>query len=242
MNNFDENLAREVIEKTVINNDDERFLINSFIEICRFLGENPNRLSWRTSKTNPNKPSIVEQGGLFKLANKHVEGYRRSDLPTTPSTVPDEMVSVIMGEFYEYSEEDCQRIQIEHQYSMGAENCVGNLLERYIDSVLRYHNWYWCCGNFVKAIDFLSKNEQGEWFALQIKNRDNSENSSSSAIRDGTHIKKWFRSFSQDTKKGRESWTNWSKLPLPMHNYSLGEEGFKEFVVQYIHNHKPKHN
>lgn len=62
---------------------------------------------------------------------------------------------------------------------MCAENYAGNLLERYLDSVLRKNDWCWCCGDFVKAIDFIGKDDNGKWQALQIKNRDNTENSSS---------------------------------------------------------------
>ncbi|MFM7980465.1 MAG: SinI family restriction endonuclease, partial [Candidatus Fonsibacter sp.] len=69
---------------------------------------------------------------------------------------------------------------------------------------------------------------------FQIKNRDNSENSSNSAIRNGTEIKKWFRSFS------RTGATNWSKLPVEMSQYGLSEEGFMEFVAMYLKNEKPR--
>jgi len=150
------------------------------------------------------------------------------------------MVSVIMHEAYGYSEEACENIKVEHQYSMCAENCVGNLLERYLDSVLRGIQWFWCCGEFVKAIDFLGRNQSGDWIALQIKNRDNSENSSSSAIRDGTRIQKWFRSFSKDTKRGRPSFTNWDNLSPLMQGYGLSEKDFKRFVSHYLRQEKQK--
>jgi hypothetical protein len=229
VNNFNENLAREVAEEIVVN-EDERLLITSFTEVCQFLANNQSSLSWRGG----NKPSIFEREGLTKLAERYFAGYRRNDLPAEPSTIPDEMVSVIMQQFYGYSEKDCQRIQIEHQRSMCAENCVGNLLERYIHSIIRDYDWCWCCGDFVKAIDFLSKDNSGGWIALQIKNRDNSENSSSSAIRNNTTIQKWFRSFSKDTRRGRQSFTNWKNVPSLMQEYNLSEQGFREFVIKYI--------
>ena len=119
---------------------------------------------------------------------------------------------------------------------MCAENCVGSLLERYLDSVLRQQGWYWCCGNFIKAIDFINKDERGMWLALQIKNRDNTENSSSSAIRNGTQIQKWFRSFS---KKGE---TNWDNLPELMQGYNLSESGFIAFAKKYLKQEKEKLN
>lgn len=237
MTAFNQNLAREVAEETVID-EDERLLITSFTAVCKFLAENQSSLSWR----GKNKPSIFKREGLIKLAERYFAGYRRNDLPAEPSTTPDEMVSVIMQQFYGYSEEDCQRIQIDHQRSMCAENCVGNLLERYIHSILRDYGWYWCCGDFVKAIDFLSKDNNEEWIVLQIKNRDNSENSSSSAIRNNTIIQKWFRSFSKNTRRGRQSFTNWENLPSLMQGYNLSEQGFREFVIKYIRDRKPTNN
>jgi len=224
----------EAIANNFCNNDDERSLIPSFVEVCTFLSDFPSELSWRTNKVNPIKPCVDNDEGLNALAKKYFEGYRRSDFPVEPSTIPDEMVSVIMEKAYGYTREECQRIKLEHQHAMCSENCLGNLLERYLESKLRETHWSWCCGEFVKAVDYIGKNEENEWIALQIKNRDNSENSSSSAIRDDTHIQKWFRTFSKDTKKGRESFTNWEKLPSLMQGYGLGEEEFRTFVSEYI--------
>jgi hypothetical protein len=141
-----------------------------------------------------------------------------------------------MQEAFEYKKEDSERIKREHQNAMSAENCVGALLERYLDSVLRKHGWHWCCGDFVKAIDFISMDEQGGWLALQVKNRDNSENSSSSAIRDGTPIQKWFRSFS------RTGATNWENLPSSTQGCGLSEAGFIAFVRRYLDSEKARLN
>lgn len=236
---FNKSKAKLIAEKEC-NNKDELTLVNSFVEVCSFLSEFPDELSWRTSKKNPKKPNVITNDGLATLASRYFEGYRRSDFPAEPSTIPDEMVSVIMEKAYGYTSQECKKIKIEHQYSMCAENCVGNLLERYLDSRLRLSHWNWCCGEFVKAIDFIGKNTDGEWIALQIKNRDNSENSSSSAIRDGTRIQKWFRSFSKDTIKGRPSFTNWKKLPSLMQGYNLNEDDFKSFVGNYIKEEKKR--
>lgn len=206
------------------NENSENGLIESFSQICNFLADNQDRISWRGN----NVPSVSSQVGLEVLAQRYFSSYRKSDFPAAPGTVPDEMVSIVMQEAYGYSAEQCAEIKIEHQHSMCAENCVGALLERYLDSMLRPQGWHWCCGDFVKAIDFVRKNDDGTWLALQIKNRDNSENSSSSAIRNGTSIQKWFRSFS---KSGA---TNWERLPEPMREYNLSEAGFITFVRQYL--------
>ena len=203
----------------------EAGLVEAFVEICHFLHEHPKYLSLRSRK---NPPDIYSGEGLHKLANQYFNGYRRLDVPKQPSTVPDELVSVVMQAAYGYSQTDCEKIKREHQHSMSAENCVGALLERYLDSVLRSQGWNWCCGDFVKAIDFVRRDQSGQWLALQVKNRDNSENSSSSAIRSGTTIQKWFRSFSKKPE------TNWDNLPPLMQGYGLSEQGFIAFVKTYL--------
>ena len=225
MTKFDRLLAKRIANEFSTNKKDELGLTEAFIEICNFLGDNPDYLSWRSRKS---KPDVHTESGLSQLADKFFKGYRRSDLPKEPTTVPDEAVSAVMRSAYGYSLKQSERIKKEHQHSMSAENCVGALLERYLDSVLRTEGWHWCCGDFVKAVDFINRNEDGKWLTLQIKNRDNSENSSSSAIRNGTPIQKWFRSFSKKPK------TNWDNLPPAMRNKGLSEEGFLTFIENYI--------
>lgn len=226
---FNIKLAKQVASQYSDNQNSEKGLVESFSVICSFLADNPDRLSWRSRN---NIPSVDTEDGLEMLAQRYFSAYRKSDFPTVPGTIPDQMVSIVMQEAYGYSVKQCEQIKIEHQHSMSAENCVGALLERYLDSVLRSHNWHWCCGDFVKAIDFVSKTDDNKWLALQIKNRDNSENSSSSAIRSGTQIEKWFRSFSKTGK------TNWNGLPKLMQGYNLSEQGFIDFVKSYLREQK----
>ncbi|MGB3297388.1 MAG: SinI family restriction endonuclease [Phormidesmis sp.] len=228
MTEFNRELARQATLPFVnqsLGETGEVGLVEAFIEICDFLHGYPIYLSSR-SKENP--PDVYSEDGLQKLASQYFSGYRRLDFPKQPATVPDEVVSIVMQAAYGYSQHDCERIKQEHQHSMSAENCVGALLERYLDSVLRARGWSWCCGNFVKAIDFVKRDESERWLALQVKNRDNSENSSSSAIRAGTTIQKWFRSFSKKPQ------TNWDNLPPLMQGYGLSEQGFIAFVKSYL--------
>lgn len=124
---FNSELAAE-IAKSKCEDKRELTLVRQFTEICTFLSEFPEQLSWKTSKQNPIKPSLDTREGLETLASCYFSAYRRSDFPTEPSTVPDEMVSLIMEKAYGYSAQKCQEIKVEHQHSMCAENCVGNLL------------------------------------------------------------------------------------------------------------------
>jgi len=222
---FNENIARQVAAKYCHDADMEFGLVESFTQVCRFLADNPDRLSWRSKK---NIPSLFDESGLDKLAEKYFSFYRKSDFPNQPGTVPDEIVSVVMQMAYGYTKGQTERIKVEHQHAMCAENCVGALLERYLDSVLRREGWHWCCRDFVKAIDFVRCGADGTWLALQIKNRDNTENSSSSAVRHNTLIEKWFRSFSRTGEK------NWDNLPELMRGYGLCEADFISFVRKYL--------
>src|SRR6059058_3472101 len=79
------------------------------------------------------------------------------------------------------------------------------------------------------AACFIHYDEKNnEWNLLQVKNRDNTENSSSSKIRDNTTIKKWFRTYSQ-----RDA-TNWDNFPDEVSSKNLNEEDFRAFVKNYL--------
>jgi hypothetical protein len=168
--------------------------------------------------------------GYIRACANSFEAQRRPKSPKPPSTQPDYMVSVIMAEYFGVPDERLEAVAREHQLSMGAENIVGDLLERYLASVLEPHGWIWCAGSLVKAVDFIRPPKvSGEsWRLLQVKNRDNSENSSSSAIRLGTPIEKWHRTFS---KTGHSNWENFPDIELCA---LLSESGFERFVRNYL--------
>lgn len=83
-----------------------------------------------------------------------------------------------------------RRMSEYHNLFMSAENIQGNLLEEYISYSVRPYGWIWCNGNVFRAVDFCSLDGK---VLLQVKNKSNTENSSSSAIRIGTDIRKWYR-------------------------------------------------
>lgn len=88
------------------------------------------------------------------------------------------------------SESEANAQERHHNLFMSAENIQGDLLEEYIALNVREFGWLWCKGNIIRAVDFCSAD--GATY-LQVKNKNNTENSSSSAIREGTEIKKWYR-------------------------------------------------
>ncbi len=163
------------------------------------------------------------------LAAKFIRG-RNPREPREPSTVPDTMVSVILQEYFGLEANNLAKVAKEHSVSMAAENIVGDLLERYIASEVESYDWVWCSGEVVKKVDFLAakKGQAFTWVPLQVKNRDNSENSSSSSVRDGTEIVKWFRTFS------RTGATNWDAFPESVDNLTLSERAFEDFTRSYL--------
>jgi hypothetical protein len=195
-----------------------------FKTVCAFLSNNPESLSWRG-----NKPILNTVEGFRRLGVKFYGARNKKDMPSAPSTVPDEAVSIVMRAVYGYEESSTSRIKLEHQHAMSAENIVGALLERYIAFSLEGHGWVWCAGDFVKAVDFIKYNDKdGTWSAVQVKNRDNTENSSSSSVRGGTEIVKWFRTYS------RTGLDNWSNFPESEFRSILSEVGFRAFIAEYF--------
>lgn len=170
-----------------------------------------------------------------KISEKYLQG-RVPKKPKEPSTVPDEMVSVILEKYFSAESINREEIKRNHSLSMAAEGMVGDILERYLAKALEGGGWVWCAGSVVNKIDFIKLTETTpkKYFALQIKNRDNSENSSSASVREGTEIEKWFRTFS---KTGS---TNWDAFPDESLKTSLSEDDFKIFAETYISDIKTK--
>lgn len=139
------------------------------------------------------------------------------------TTVADPAVNVILRAFAGVKE-SLETVATHHRRSMAAENLLGELLERYLAERLEPWGWVWCAGNTVRAVDFLYDDLS---VALQVKNRSNSENSSSSAIRKGTKIIKWYR---VNASNGR---TNWENFPLTTQRDDFSEDDFYAYIEAY---------
>ncbi len=96
-----------------------------------------------------------------------------------------------------------------HNFFMSVENILGELLEEYIAENVKDLGWIWCSGNTLRAVDFCK--EDGP-VLLQVKNKNNTENSSSSAIRKGTKIKKWCRLKTKKENGEPKPSYRWDKL------------------------------
>jgi hypothetical protein len=224
--NFVINAFAELPSKGVV----EGFVTSKpFQIIVNFLKQFPEELSWRKK----HKPSLNTQEGVVALANQFYKGYTQSHFPKLSKLIPDDVVSLIMEEAFDINFDQREKNKKLHSIAMSAENCLGQLLEKYIHSITHPTGWVWVAGDLIKAVDFiLEEEEEGNWILLQIKNRSNSENSSSKAIRDGTPIDKWFRINANSGK------TYWDKVPDSMQNLGLCEDGFRQFVISYIRKEK----
>lgn len=193
------------------------------VQLLNFFHQNPQKLGWR-GKTKPNPRNL---DGQVLISQRFIATRRTKIIPSVPKTVPDEMVSVILRSFYEYSSDESEKTKVSHLHSMAAEGATGALLEAYISSVGEKYGWIQCVGSLVKSVDFIKLTSNG-WIELQVKNRDNSENSSSKAIRDGTMILHWFRTYAKTGK------TNWDAFPDDELRSLLNEDDFIAFVVNYL--------
>lgn len=191
-----------------------------FHRIMSFLREYPEYYSGRRDF------EMVDKNELY---SKFISSRFEPVILNEPNTIPDEAVGIILQAIFGYNAQKLEDIKITHLQSMAAENKVGELLEMYLAEKIEAIGWVWCSGNFVKAVDFL-KWENGNWRLLQIKNRDNTENSSSSQIRNGTNIEKWFRTYSKPSSR-RSTNTNWENFPEDIH---LSEREFLSFISQKL--------
>jgi hypothetical protein len=165
---------------------------------------------------------------IKKWLEKYWKGYNSRPsvlLAKKIGTVPDKMIDKILSvRLSNLNEEDLKSICDAHRLSMSAENLLGRLLEEYLAKYLIEHEWYCAWGSTIKSVDFCSSN----YDLLQIKNRSNSENSSSDDVRDGTGILEWHRI---NAKTGKDCWGDLSSLTGC---HSISESGFNSFVVDTI--------
>ncbi len=153
-------------------------------------------------------------------------------------TVPDPAVDSVLEAFGKVPRKDLGAFSEHHRKSMAAENKIGDLLEAYLAEVLEPRGWVWCCGNLITGVDFFKPasvgKRVGESTLLQVKNRSNSENSSSSRIRElvkllgcPVEIQKWYRCRSLDGSTCWEALAGNEDLSL------ADEKRFHQFVRNY---------
>ena len=110
--------------------------------------------------------------------------------------------------------------------AMSAENIVGVILELFLESKLKAQGWFFAWGSSIAHVDFYSKDGK----MLQVKNRYNSENSSSKKVRKDHNIDLWFRIKSS----GKDNWEDLHKIIGNKKSITsaLNEENFLQYIEE----------
>ena len=161
-------------------------------------------------------------------------------------TKSDKLIDDLIEDLLDLSNTDgtkdsIKNIRVSHRVSMNMENIIGSILEDYIYENVRHCGWLSCWGCCVKAVDFCYTKKGKRLQLLQIKNKSNTENSSSSGIRLGTRITKWHR---MNDKSGNTE-KNWNKLNEIINKnidkkdqVYLSEEDFKQHARKIVKDNK----
>jgi SinI restriction endonuclease. len=124
---------------------------------------------------------------------KYENGFQRrisQRISQIPHTTADPIINIIIqARLTGLTTEHLEQIKYAHRLSMSAENILGLLLEEFLAEKLAQYGWFCCWGESIRHVDFC--NVDGS--LLQVKNRSNSENSSSSRVRINQPIEKWYR-------------------------------------------------
>ena len=175
--------------------------------------------------------------GSPKLSGKWIEkkanafvNQRYTNKPSTTLNIPDPLITTISQDYFDIENESLEELLVHHKIAMAAENVTGSLLEEYIATVMESLDWIRCSGTLITGTDFIKfpKVSGNKPVLLQIKNRSNSENSSSASIRKGTTIEKWYR------LEAETGVTRWDEFPEADAKKLLSEAMFHEFAKERI--------
>jgi hypothetical protein len=201
---------------------------NSLIVVLKRIMDIPEYSCTINMKAEEGVIDFVKKWELKYLTGYNNRPSKRTSNPI--STQHDDILDEIISARIANKTDDLDAIKYGHRLAMSAENITGSLLEEYVAINLLNFGWHCCWGETMKSVDFCCTDGR----LLQIKNSDNSENSSSKAIREGTEILHWFRRFS------RTGETNWPALNnlvgIATVSKHLTEISFRKFVRDTVTN------
>ena len=189
--------------------------------ICSACCANPDLAPDKRSKKIASHDEAISH-----WVEKFYKGYLGRPSAKTgqaPATIPDPVISeIICAVLSHLSDTDISKVVYAHRLAMSAENLVGPFVEEYVFDTLKTHGWALAWGESVRAVDLCGRGGQ----LIQIKNRSNTENSSSRKVREGTPISKWFR---VDAVSGEYLWDELCAM-TGVSKGTLSESGFRAFV------------
>lgn len=179
---------------------------------------------------------------FFEGYEKRSSSKKTRNSKTKPDELIDELIKVDIKDNLKgkiITEENITKlldvIREAHRYSMNVENIIGSILEEYLHEKLLQFGWAICWGECLPGVDICNK----DGILLQIKNKDNTENSSSSKIRErfrrkiyGKKIDKWKRLIADS---GNNCWDELNETHLHLDNSNkLSEEDFTTFAKDMV--------
>lgn len=212
----------EAQAKNIANNESKTLWNSGFKHIFRVCVQYP--------VLSPNLQGTTQEATLKKWVCKYKNASdsrisRR--ISNLPGTIADPIIDTIINiRFPNLTDKSLTKIMFAHRLSMSAENILGLLLEEFLAEELLRFNWHCAWGESIRSVDFCSE----ELELLQIKNRSNSENSSSSRVRIGTSIAKWFR---VNATNGAYMWDSLNQR-FGVNTFS--EKAFISFVKRVLQN------
>ncbi len=197
--------------------------------VCNVCCENPDlapNMNGNKKNSFLSPEECIKQWVLkFKHGYEERISMRKSKMP---GTIPDKAIETILSAgLHCHIFDQIRQIVYAHRLGMSAENILGLLLEEFLFSKLSSYGWAMAWGETIKSVDFC--NASG--FLLQVKNRSNSENSSSSKIRTGKSIEKWFR---VNAANGRYEWDTLKNIVGSLPGQDLSEESFQKFIKEVL--------
>lgn len=193
--------------------------IDGICFVFNVVANDSERVPGNIGGKNDDESTAIRKWGLKYIGGKN--GCASNRISNLPGTVADPIIEEIIGaRLANLKQEDLEKITYAHRLGMSAENILGLMLEEYLAINLSAYGWHCAWGETVKSVDFV--NEDGS--LLQIKNRSNSENSSSSTVRHGTKIDKWYR-----IKADRVEYM-WDSLNEICGTDHLSEDAFVDFA------------
>ena len=233
--------------KTSINSErreNEKFNFDRLDTIFEIASKNRKLFPGANMGKNPTLEKYMNHWVLCYC--KDIENPASGKKANPKTSCSDPVVRAMIKQVKQIEDKVIDAEEKAHIIFMSAENVLGNLLEEYIASKIQPYGWIWCAGKTLSAIDFC--NPQGTEL-LQIKNKSNSENSSSKKIREGTTIRKWFR-LGTSVRGGEPfpvyGWDdlneiineyatrNTDEMGRPLGKCNMTEEEFQEFIKMVI--------
>jgi hypothetical protein len=176
-------------------------LEKSFLNLLGFLSTNPEFI---VKLRGNNPPDFGTLEYMAKTAEMFAAG-RIISAPVNSGKTSDPLLGGLFQQLNSSSDSEVENAIRIHGDFMVLENKVGKILEHYLAARLEPLGWVWCSGDFVDKIDFVKIVSGKGHELLQVKNKDVTENSSSSKGR-GT-VPKWAR------LKGKKAITDWQNFP-----------------------------